>query len=396
MTLVSFLAEYKWVLLFYVCVFLLIYINRKKFDIQAKVIALYRTSIGVKFIERFVKSKEKLIRTLGVIGIFLGYIGVLAIFYFLFDLLYNTLKAPAVMRVAPILPGVPVVGLGIKFPLIIGWVSLLIIIIIHEASHGIVAKAFKQKIQSTGFAFFGPIPGAFVEIDEKKLAKQPARVQLSVFAAGPNSNIVTSFIFLAILSFLLAPLASSMLMPRGIEVTVNPGLPANMSGLRDYDVIVKIDNVSIETVDDFKGLGVIQPNSTHVFYTNDGKKLSITARENPANKSIGQFGINVYQKSVLKNPTQVNKALYTVLGWGNELFFWLFLIGFNIGLINFLPIFITDGARILQITLNKLIKNQDKSKKIWLFINRLSLGILLLIFIIPILTNIWNKIISIF
>lgn len=390
MTFVSFLTEYKWVILFYLAIFLLIYINRKKFDIQAKVIALYRTSIGVKFIERFVKKKEKLIQTLGVIGIFLGFIGVLAIFYLLFNLLYETLKAPEVMRVAPILPGAPVVGLGIKFPLIIGWVSLLIIIIIHEASHGIVAKAFKQKIQSTGVAFFGPIPGAFVEIDEKKLAKQPAKVQLSVFAAGPNSNIITSLIFFAIFSFLLIPVTSSMLMPRGIEVTVNPGLPANLSGLHDYDVIVKIDNVSIESVDDFKSLGVIQPYTTHIFYTSDGRKISITARENPENKSMGQFGINVYQKSVLKNPTKTNQAIYTVLQWGNELLFWLFLIGFNIGLINFLPIFITDGARILQITLNKIIKNQVKSKKIWLFINRLSLAILLLIFIIPILTGIWN------
>jgi len=393
MTFVSILAEYKWVILFYLCIILIIYFNRKKFDIQAKVIALYRTKIGVNFIEKFVKNKEKLIRTVGIIGIFLGYIGVLAIFYFLFDLLINTLKAPAVMRVAPLLPGAPVVGLGVKFPLIIGWVSLLIIIIIHEASHGIVAKAFKQKIQSTGFAFFGPIPGAFVEIDEKKLAKQPAKVQLSVFAAGPNSNIITSFIFLGILGLLLAPWTSSMLMPRGIEVTVEPGLPANLSGLQNNDVIVRIDNISLETLDDFNEIGVIQPNTTHVFYTSDGRKLSITARENPENRSKGQFGINVYQKSVLKNPTQANKALYTILGWVNELFFWLFLIGFNIGLINFLPIFITDGARMLQITLNKLIKNQNKAKKVWLFINKASLGILLLIFIIPILTSIWNAII---
>lgn len=393
MTLERILMEYKWVILFYLCIILLIYFNRKKFDIQAKVIALYRTKIGVNFIENFVKNKEKFIRTLGVIGIFLGYAGIVVIFYFLFDLLINTLKAPEVMRVAPILPGAPVVGLGIKFPLIIGWISLLIIIIIHEASHGIVAKAFKQKIQSTGFAFFGPIPGAFVEIDEKKLAKEPAKVQLSVFAAGPNSNIITSLIFLGVLTLLLAPLAASMLMPRGIEVTVEPGLPANLSGLQNNDVIVRIDDVPIETVDDFMNMGVIQPNTTHVFYTSEGKKLSITARENPENKSRGQFGINVYQKSVLKNPTPANKAAYTFLGWVNELLFWLFLIGFNIGLINFLPIFITDGARMLQITLGKLIKDKAKSKKIWLFINKASLGILLLIFIIPILTSIWQAIV---
>lgn len=386
----GFLAEYKWVILFYLALILLVYFNRKRFEIQAKIIALYKTKIGIKFIDKLVKSREKLIRVLGIIGIFLGYIGILVVFYLVLQLLVTMLKAPTVVRVGPVVPGAPIVGLGIKFPLIIGWISLLIIIIIHEASHGIVAKAFKQKIKSTGVAFFGPIPGAFVEIDEKKLQKEKDHVQCSVFAAGPNSNIITSIVFFLILSFLLAPAADAML-SKGVKLTVNPGLPAEMSGLRNGDIIVMIDNTSITTPNDFKYLGVIQPNTTHVFYTADGRVIPVTARENPENKSIGQFGVNI-EKADLKNPTLGNKIIFQILMWLVELFFWLAFIGFNIGLINFLPLFITDGARILQVLFNRLIKNKNFAKQLWLFINKLTVLIFILLIVIPIITNSINYI----
>ncbi|MBN2052494.1 site-2 protease family protein [Candidatus Woesearchaeota archaeon] len=384
----SFLAEYKWVLLFYLALILLVYFNRKRFEIQAKIIALYKTQIGVKFIEKFVRNKEKLIQIIGIIGIFLGYIGIMAVFYFVIQLLITMFQAPTVVRVGPVLPGAPIIGMGIKFPLIIGWISLLLIIIIHEGSHGIVAKAFKQKIKSTGIAFFGPIPGAFVEIDENKLQKQKDHVQCSVFAAGPNANIITSVLFFLILSFLLAPAADAML-TKGVKLTVMPGLPAELSGIRDGDIITRIDDTPITMPDDFKNLGVILPNTTHTFHTIDGRIIPVTARENPENTSAGQFGINIY-KADMKNPGPANKIIFQLLTWLIELFFWLAFIGFNIGLINFLPIFITDGARILQVLFNRLIKNKAVAKQLWLFINKLTVLIFILLIFVPIITNAVN------
>ncbi|KYK24817.1 hypothetical protein AYK26_02970 [Euryarchaeota archaeon SM23-78] len=394
MSFLSVLIEYKWTILFYLIIILLVYLNRKRFDIQAKIIALYRTKIGVRFIDRFVKGKEKLIKMLGTGGIVLGYIGMIAVFYLLFLLLYNTLKQPTVISAAPVIPGVPLAGTGLKFPLIIGWISLLIIIVIHEFSHGIVAKAYKQKIKSTGIAFFGPILGAFVEIDEKKLQKQPDKVQNSVFTAGPNANIITSIIFLLLLNLVVAPAAYSMIMPMGVGVEVIEGLPANMSGLRNNDVIVGINNHSITTIQDFIDFGYVEPNQTYTFYTEDSRVVEVTARPHPDNESRGQFGINMYTKTKLKNPTPGNKVLHAVLLWIGELLFWLFLIGINIGLINFLPIFITDGARMLQISLRRIIKDKDNAKRVWLFINKFSLLILLLIIVIPIMINLFKWLIS--
>ena len=56
---------------------------------------------------------------------------------------------------------------------------------------------------------FGPIGGAFVEPDEKLLAKRSRRVQLGIFAAGPFSNLASSVIFLLFITFILAPVLVS-------------------------------------------------------------------------------------------------------------------------------------------------------------------------------------------
>ena len=42
-------------------------------------------------------------------------------------------------------------------------------IIIHEFSHGILARVENVKINSIGLLLFAIIPGAFVEPDEEKL-----------------------------------------------------------------------------------------------------------------------------------------------------------------------------------------------------------------------------------
>ncbi|HJX05410.1 MAG TPA: site-2 protease family protein [Candidatus Nanoarchaeia archaeon] len=387
MSFLSFLIEYKWTILFYLIVCLVVYLNRKKFEIQAKIVALHRTKIGINFISRFVKGKEELIKILGLCGIGLGYIGMLTIFYFLFQLLYEALQKPTVFTASPVLPGVPIPGLGINFPLVIGWISLLIIMVIHEFSHGIVAKAHNQSINSTGIAFFGPLLGAFVDIDEKKLRKQPDHVQYSILAAGANANIITSIIFLLLLGFVISPAISSMEMPAGVRIQVYEDLPAKLSGLENNDVIVGVDNTAIISTQDFVNIGV-KPYQTYTLHTSDGRSIDVTAREHPNNSSVGQFGIDLSQETRLKNASAANKAWHAVLKWINELLFWLYLIGFSIGLFNFLPIFITDGARMLQISLNKMIKNQARAKKVWLFINKLSLLVLLLLFAIPIVTNI--------
>ncbi|MEK6819484.1 MAG: site-2 protease family protein, partial [Nanoarchaeota archaeon] len=71
--------------------------------------------------------------------------------------------------------------------------------ITHEFSHGIFARLHKLKIKSTGFAFLGPILGAFVEPDEKQLEKTKKLPHMSILAAGTFANLLMTILFGAII-----------------------------------------------------------------------------------------------------------------------------------------------------------------------------------------------------
>jgi len=51
--------EYGIVILFYVSVILLIYLNRSKFHFENKFIAMYKIKFGLKFMERFKKVGQE-------------------------------------------------------------------------------------------------------------------------------------------------------------------------------------------------------------------------------------------------------------------------------------------------------------------------------------------------
>ena len=53
------LTQYKITILFYSLVFILVYLNRKKFDVHGSFIYLYRTQIGVKFMEKVANKATK-------------------------------------------------------------------------------------------------------------------------------------------------------------------------------------------------------------------------------------------------------------------------------------------------------------------------------------------------
>ena len=182
-------------IIFYGLIFLYYLKNKKKFQVQG-ILVLYKTKLGIKAMKKVSKYFPNFWRTLGVIGIYVGFLGMLFILYFLvkgtIDLIFVPGAPPAV---APVLPGVKIPGL----PILSFWhwiIGILVVAVIHEFSHGIFSKLYKIKVKSSGFAFLGPILAAFVEPDEKQLKKSSTKAQLSVLAAGPFSNIVTAFIVL--------------------------------------------------------------------------------------------------------------------------------------------------------------------------------------------------------
>jgi len=96
-------------------------------------------------------------------------------------------------------PGGTLLLPGVNLPLFEGIAALVMIMIVHETSHAVLARIAKVPIKSSGIVLFGIIPiGAFVEPDEKKLEKIDNVRQTRVLAAGSGANFVSSVAFFAI------------------------------------------------------------------------------------------------------------------------------------------------------------------------------------------------------
>jgi membrane-associated protease RseP (regulator of RpoE activity) len=136
---------------------------------------------------------------IGVVAILLGGLFLLLvssiIYYGLFIIfsLYRNLSGGGGELPAP---GGTLLLPGVNLPLFEGIAALLIILAVHEVAHAILARVGKVPVLSSGLVLFGVIPiGAFVEPDERKLAKKNKLIQTRVLIAGSTSNLYFSIIF---------------------------------------------------------------------------------------------------------------------------------------------------------------------------------------------------------
>lgn len=390
------ILEYKEVILFYSAIVLLVYLNRNKLKKEASFVYLYKTDFGINLMKTISQKFNKIVKFFGYISVFLAYIG---LFFISFMLIKNAIdliiSKPGALGGSPVIPGLPIAGLGITFPLIIGWISLFIIMIVHEFSHGIVAKAHNVRIKTTGIAFFGPILGAFVEPDEKSLKKRSDKVQLSIFSAGPISNVVL-WLICGILIFGLSTLLINITYADGVKIGVikNETLPIYKAGLKDNPIIIGINNITIKNSTDLEiALNELKPNQEILLKTKE-KEYLINTTINPENESKAYLGILILNENrELKNKKLINQVIYKILLWFIELFSWTGFISINIGLINLFPIFITDGAQILRKNFETLFKkNKELGLNIWKYINISGLIIILIMLFLPMIRNIFNLI----
>ena len=217
-------------------------IKRDKFTVQGKILAMYRTKIGLNLMDRIANAYPRLVKAIGYVGVVFGFSGMVFMFFFLIRETFKFVTMPGTPPpLAPVLPGVSIPGV----PTLSFWhciIAIFLVALVHEFSHGVLARVHKIKIQSSGFAFMGPILAAFVEPDEKEMASKKTMQQLSVLAAGPFSNMVLGLIFLLILNFFTGPLTGSMFQPGGITVSsYMEGYPAEATGLKTPLTILKIN-----------------------------------------------------------------------------------------------------------------------------------------------------------
>ncbi|MBW2992199.1 site-2 protease family protein [Candidatus Woesearchaeota archaeon] len=395
MGLTEFLIEYKWIILFYLVIALFIYYNRKRFDIHGKIVFLYRTNFGLKFIDNFSTKHKELVKIVGLIGIGVGFIGLIAISALLIQNMFNLLFKPeATPGVGLVIPGVHIPGSPIFVPFWFGIIALFFVVLVHEFGHGIIARAHGLPIKSSGFGLFAIFPIAFVEPDEKLLRKQKDYIQYSTFSAGPFFNVLLSVVAALLLFAVFFPIQEKITEPTGFSISdVQEGYPAEVAGMKGGELIIGINDAETLNVQQFSDeISLIRPGEEITIKTDETTYSIITTEhpDNPRKAYVGILGLTDERR--FTGESRVSKFLFDVLLWFKNLLQWVFVLSFGIGLANLLPLGPVDGGRMLQVALHKLYGDKKKGDRLWRQISLLFLFILVINIFFPIIRSIFGSI----
>ncbi|MCK4318974.1 site-2 protease family protein [Candidatus Micrarchaeota archaeon] len=229
-------------------------------------------------------------------------------------------------------PGATLLLPGVNLPFVEGILALMVILLVHEGAHAVLAVLGRVRLLSSGIVLFGSLPiGAFIEPDEKQLAKKPDYIQSRVLVAGSTSNFLASLFFFALLfSFLFI---AEPFREEGILV---------VSGLEHNDTIVY--SINGQPVDGEINISV-QPNTEVILTTNYGEIKKQTNEEGKLGILYLSLSSPVYY--IFNSP---------ILSFIKSFLLLTFALNFIVGVVNLLPLPFFDGYRLLELNLkNKSI-----------------------------------------
>lgn len=241
--------------IFVIFISLFLYKNRKNLKKEG-LLFLYKTTWGMKLIDRIGKKYKKTLGFLSYVTIGIGYLLMIGMLYLFGKIIYIYVAFPAVVRaikVPPITPLVPYLPQAFKLDFLppfyfTYWIIILAVIAItHEFMHGIFMRRHGIKIKSTGFGFFPfffPIfLAAFVEQDEKSMERASPFKQMAVLAAGTFANVITAIIFFALMVLFFA----AAFAPSGVAFNTYSYSIVSMAGITSMNNLT-IQNATYENL----------------------------------------------------------------------------------------------------------------------------------------------------
>jgi membrane-associated protease RseP (regulator of RpoE activity) len=216
-------------------------------------------------------------------------------------------------EVALVLPGInPILPLEYLGYILLG---LIIAIVVHEFSHGILTLVDKLKVKSLGILYLIVPIGAFCEPDDEEMKKAKILPRARIYAAGPTANFAIVLISILFLSFVFMP-AVQPAATGGIVFGVENDSPAEHIGLQNGIIITNVNGTVLYNASDY----IIAINQTRAnqsinityiksnsYYTkqvtladkyNEYTKRGYTI--NISYKGKGYLGIGLLKDSVLK------------------------------------------------------------------------------------------------
>jgi membrane-associated protease RseP (regulator of RpoE activity) len=228
-------------------------------------------------------------------------------------------------EVALVLPGInPILPLEYLGYVLLG---LIIAIVVHEFSHGILTLVDKLKVKSLGILYLIVPIGAFCEPDDEEMKKTKILPRARIYAVGPTANFVVVLISILLFSFVFMP-AVQPAAPGAVVFMVDKDSPAESIGLHTGVIVTSLNGSELRNGSDyFYALNQTRANqSITVIYITGGtsytrqvtledKYLAFTKRSkeyvnNVSYKGKGYIGIqsllrdSVFKEylGILKNP----------------------------------------------------------------------------------------------
>ncbi len=214
---------------------------------------IWKTERGKKLIDNLAQ-KKKFWKAYGNLSIAVISICMVIILTLLVWSAYLASFIPAESAPSPrMVIGIP--GVNPLIPVWYGILGLAVAIIVHEFSHGILARLADVKVKTLGLVFIVVPIGAFVEPDEEEMDALPKIKRDRIYGAGPTANIVLALVFVILFSSVF--MASVAPEEDGLIVHgLVTDSPADMSDLNIGELVLTIDGIRTEEMVDVEQIDV--------------------------------------------------------------------------------------------------------------------------------------------
>ena len=210
---------------------------------------MWRTDWGKGFIEKISQNKP-FWRRVGDVWVVTVFVIMILMFSLLLWQATLAWQIPKTSAVSPkMMIGLP--GLNPVIPLWYGILALVIAMVIHEFSHGILSRVANVKVKALGLLLFIFPVGAFVEPDEEEMKSMKKWERMRLYAAGPGSNMVVALIFSILFSSVmvasLEPAEDGLLL-----YSVSADYGGAEAGLEPWMLLTSVDDEEIQDNDDWQ------------------------------------------------------------------------------------------------------------------------------------------------